>query len=126
MKRLALIIMTIMVLLSTIACSSEKGIIGTWKYDRSENSDPDMQGVSIDIRESVMYLSNNIDGHEMTMECTYEKDNETIYVTEMSSNGRTISNDEFLEISYRLLDDKLMLDMEEMGLGKVIFCRANN
>ncbi|MFQ7292808.1 MAG: hypothetical protein ACLRQ0_11305 [Monoglobales bacterium] len=125
MKRLISIIMIAIMILSIIGCSNEKRITGSWEYDVSENNDPDMKGVSLDIREGVMYFSNNINGYEMTLECTYEKDDDTIYVTEISSNGEVMS-DEFLEFQYEFLDDKLMLDMEQVDLGKIIFCRADD
>lgn len=60
-------------------CEKEKNILGKWQYDVAENADPDMEGITVNITENIMYFKNSFDGQEMTMDVTYEKDEDIIY-----------------------------------------------
>ena len=131
LKKIVAIILIMMTMLTLGGCEKEKTILGEWKYDIAENADPDMENITVNITENVMYFKNRFDrseavnAMELTMDITYEKDETTIYATGMSINGEKQTSDEdFIQIPYTLLDENLMLDLNDVGLGKVIFSRV--
>lgn len=80
-------------------------------------------------------MKRNESGHEMNLDFHYEKDDETLYITDLvqaMADGENVtekagfdSGGEMIEIPYKMLDKKLMLDMTETGMGKVIYHRKD-
>lgn len=132
----ALALLTAFLLTVTLAACGEKGILGTWEYDEaSEYKEPDTKNVVIEIEEDIFRMKRNESGHEMNLDFHYEKDDETLYITDLvqaMADGENVtekagfdSGGEMIEIPYKMLDKKLMLDMTETGMGKVIYHRKD-
>lgn len=126
-RRILSVMLIVILTIAMTGCGEENSILGIWIYDTAERPAPDMAGVTMEIEKDVIHFSNSIKSSnsepiEMKMDIKYEKDDETIYVLELSDGNETIDG-ESLEIPYTLSDGKLMLDMTEVGLGKVVMRR---
>lgn len=119
MKKISVFILIMCLIFSISGCSfSKDSLNGKWEYDTSEMQDPDMKGFTIEFKKDMMYLSNYEEGTKVTVEAKYEKDDSTIFITNAQINGEELDmgNDgEFLQIPYKLLDGKLMLEIEDVG-----------
>lgn len=89
-----------------------KGILGTWEYDEaSEYKEPDTKNVVIEIEEDIFRMKRNESGHEMNLDFHYEKDDETLYITDLvqaMADGENVtekagfdSGGEMIEIPYK-------------------------
>lgn len=122
MKRTGILFLTIVMVISMAGCLRDKGIIGTWEYDIAEEADPDMEGVILEIEEDMLHLINK---SGETIDAKYEKNDEMLYITEMSFNGERAENEEFMELPYALMDEKLMIDWGDGMMGKMFFNRVD-
>lgn len=117
MKKIPVSILIICLIFSISGCSKD-GLNGKWEYDTSEMQDADMKGFTVEFTKDIMYISNYDDGTKVTVEADYEKDDSTIFITSAQFNGEKLDTDndgEFMQIPYKLLDGKLMLEIEDVG-----------
>lgn len=128
MKSRRFLLLTAIVMICTslliAGCSSNKNsLLGKWEFDVAEMQEDDMTGVEIEFTEDTMYLTNKNTYAGFTMEAKYFKDDTCIYIQSISMGGETEAYDEFMVFPYSVDGDRLMLDMEEGGLGKTIMKR---
>lgn len=119
----AVIIVLCMSFLLASCSINGDGLIGKWEFDAAEMQEDDMSGVKIEFTKDVMYLTNENTYAGYTMEAKYFKDDKCIYIQSISMDDYEEVYDEFLEFSYNVDGDRLLLDMEDAGLGKVIMKR---
>ncbi len=133
-KRALAILLVCLLTAALTACGGEKGILGTWEYDEaSEYKEPDTKNVVIEIEEDIFRIKRSEEGQEGILDFHCEKDDEILYITDLvqaTLNGEDVTekagfdNDgEMIEIPYKMLEKKMMLDMTELGMGKIIYHR---